>query len=284
MFPRLRFCGRGTSQMNQNGQFSALALHAGDGSADMDEHVLSSDLQDDQHEHLWQEQADSDEIMTSSHSETSGDSEDMEKFLPSDDPDDLSDYYFDDSDEASELQSDPATETEEGEPSDSSSDADDPIPLPEDSQPDTEELQSQPSEDCGHAHDPKSSKAKEKGDHWLYDGCSFTVLMAVYALVKVKLETNMTTVSFDAILRIFNCLLPEGNQLPTSFFRCKSILMVKDLAIFLWDCCPCGKWSWDPVDPRHEDDHCPFCKSRRFHPRIGHGKLVPVQVCPHTPG
>lgn len=245
----------------------------------MDEQGLSSDVQDDQQgsDNIWQDQPGSDGVMSSSHSDTSGDSDDMEQIIPSDDPGSSADWDVVHSDDATDLESDPASETEEGEPSDSSSDAGD--LEPEDDK--TEGPQSQGS--AGDDDDPKVRKTKARGHEWLYDGCVFTVLMAVYALVKVKLETNMTTVSFEAILRIFACLLPGDNQLPTSFYRCKSILMVKDLAIFLWDCCPCGRWSWDPVDPKHEDDHCPFCKSRRFHPRVGRGKLIPVQVCLRVP-
>lgn len=241
----------------------------------MDDQGILSDVQDDQQvdDNIWQDQPESDGHISPAHSDTSGDSDEMEQIIPSDDPGSSSDWDVSDSGEGTELESDPASETEEGEPSDSSSDAGDPVS--EDDQPEGPQ-----SQDSARGNDdPKVRRAKARGDEWLYDGCMFTVLMAVYALVRVKLETNMTTVSFEAILRIFACLLPKDNQLPTSFFRCKSILMVKDLANFLWDCCPCGRWSWDPVDPKHEDDHCPFCKSRRYHPRVGNGKLKPVQVC-----
>lgn len=124
----------------------------------------------------------------------------------------------------------------------------------------------------------KAHRARERGDQRLYPEAVMAVIDLVYAMVDIKEACNMKIKPFNSIMRLFSLALPPGNVCPTSFYCCKSILEVKDANDFLWDSCPCGKWSWDPVDPKSEEDHCPACKCRRFKPRVGNAKLVPVQV------
>lgn len=122
-------------------------------------------------------------------------------------------------------------------------------------------------------------KARRTRSLMLYPGSRHTVLAAVYPLVQAKLKGNMQTKAFGIIMRVFSCLLPDGNNLPTSWYKCLSILGVKDLADYLIDSCPCDKHSYDPLLPKSEDDHCPNCLAKRFHPRVDNvGPLVPVQV------
>lgn len=125
----------------------------------------------------------------------------------------------------------------------------------------------------------KGRKAMLSRSHLLYRGSRHTVLSAVYPLVLAKMEGKISTKAFGMILRVVCCILPDGNKLPSSWFKCLSVLGVKDLKDFLIDSCPCDKHSYDPLLPKLETDHCPNCLAKRFHPRVGgRGPLVPVQV------
>lgn len=120
-----------------------------------------------------------------------------------------------------------------------------------------------------------------KGPNPLYADSPFTVIMAVYALVKHKLETNMTTESFEGMLKMFSIFLPQDNELPTSYHVCKTILNVRKLEEFWLDSCPCNKWSYERAAPgkKKADDKCPYCHLNRYKPDDGSGNLfVPVQV------
>lgn len=108
-----------------------------------------------------------------------------------------------------------------------------------------------------------------------------SVLMAVYALTKCKLDYNMQTEGWQMMLKIFSELLPADNKLPTSFVVCKNILGVRDLQDFWWDACVCGGWSWDPKGtPGTREDKCPCtgCNRMRYKPDDGSGKLIPCTV------
>lgn len=107
----------------------------------------------------------------------------------------------------------------------------------------------------------------------------WTVLQVVYALVKNKVDYQISTEGFQAMLRTFACVLPAFNELPTSMYRCKSILGVEDLIKYQWDTCPCGAHSYDPKGPpATREDRCPLCGLMRHKPDDGSGKLIPVAV------
>lgn len=125
-------------------------------------------------------------------------------------------------------------------------------------------------------------RAKNNACKRLFLDSLVTIIEVVYALVKHKVDTNMTTEAFEGMLKMFSVWLPQKNNLPTSYFVCKSILGVQNLDEFWRDSCPCDEHSWDPADnptPLNPDDKCPRCSHARYKPDDGSGNLfVPYQV------
>nr|GEW71978.1 hypothetical protein [Tanacetum cinerariifolium] len=72
----------------------------------------------------------------------------------------------------------------------------------------------------------------------LYVGCTkFTKLLAVLQLLTVKAEHGLSYVGFNKLLELFNKMLPENNELPTSTYQAKKLMCPLGLEVKRIDAC-----------------------------------------------
>ncbi|XP_057251096.1 uncharacterized protein LOC130591614, partial [Beta vulgaris subsp. vulgaris] len=104
------------------------------------------------------------------------------------------------------------------------------------------------------------SKAAEKP---LYPGCTkYTKLSAVVTLFNIKSNAGWTDSSFTSLLEVLAEMLPEGNELPKSYYYAKKLMCPLGLEYERIHACPN-----DCVLYRNEYEHlheCPRCGLSRY--------------------
>lgn len=137
-------------------------------------------------------------------------------------------------------------------------------------------------EDPGGSDDDTASGSSRAGDQPAWRGSTISRDQFTYAVMCIKRDTRQSNVCFSQWLDFVKKIVSPGekNNVPSSLFRCLSIMHVKKLSGCRWHACPCGHYSWDPEGPSSPEDKCPHrgCRLSRWKHRAPDGTLTPRQV------
>ena len=136
----------------------------------------------------------------------------------------------------------------------------------------------------------KFYKYVEDAQQPLYPGSKITKLSAIVRLFQLKVDNGWTNKSFDLLLDLLQTLLPEGAELPKSFYHTKKIITDLEFHYVKIDACPndCMLYWKDTIDV----ESCTICGESRWKLDENSGKTVssslkkkkiPVKILCHFP-